>query len=141
MRWLSKLASAQVARAESAVATAPFHFRNPTRLIIACAFALSFIVLSSASFIVYSLRHRVLAENEQTLSNSALIIAKQIEQILNAVENVQKGFYDDLSRLPVVNEQTIENDLRRLDVHLKLRDKAGGMPYVSSLDISTRKAT
>ena len=48
---------------------------------------------------------------------------------------MQKGFYEDLSRLPTVNEETIENDLGRLDVHLKLRDKAVGVPFVDSLAI------
>ncbi len=135
VRWLSKLASAQVARAQSAAAPGPLHFSDPTRLIVICAFTLALIVVISASFIIYNLRHRALAENEQTLSNSALIIAKQMEQTFAAVETVERGFYEDLSRLPVINEETIERDLRGLDVHLKLRDKAAGVPYVDALAI------
>jgi diguanylate cyclase (GGDEF)-like protein/PAS domain S-box-containing protein len=138
VRWLSKLAS-QVARADNAAAPSPFRGSDPARLIIICALTLAFIVVSSASFIIYGTRHRALAVNEQSLSNSALIIAKQIEQILNAVENVQKSFYEDLTRPPTVSEGTFENDLRRFDVHLKLGDKAGGMPYVSTLAIFNAK--
>ncbi len=111
------------------------HFFDPARLIFICAVTLALIFVSSAALIAHNLRHRALAENEQALSNSALIIAKQIEQIFNAVEHAQKGFYEDLSRLPAINEEAIEGDLRRHDVHLKLRDKAGGMPYVGSLAI------
>ena len=84
---------------------------DPARLIVVCAITLSLIVAGSAALITYNLRHRALVENEQALSNSALIIAKQIEQTFTAVEAVQKGFYDDLSRLPAINEQTIESDL------------------------------
>jgi len=111
------------------------NFFDPARLVIICAITLTLIVVGSAALITYNLRHRALVENEQSLSNSALIIAKQIAQTFTAVEAVQKGFYEDLSRLPTVNEETIENDLGRLDVHLKLRDKAVGVPFVDSLEI------
>ena len=111
------------------------NFFDPARLVIICAVTLTLIVIGSAALITYNLRHRALVENEQALSNSALIIAKQIAQTFTAVEAVQKGFYEDLSRLPTVNEETIENDLGRLDVHLKLRDKAVGVPFVDSLAI------
>ena len=108
---------------------------DPGRLVVVCAITLTLVVVGSAALITYNLRHRALVENEQALSNSALIIAKQIAQTFTAVEAVQKGFYEDLSRLPTVNEETIENDLGRLDVHLKLRDKAMGVPFVDSLAI------
>jgi diguanylate cyclase (GGDEF)-like protein/PAS domain S-box-containing protein len=111
------------------------NFFDPARLIVVCAITLTLIVAGSAALIIYNLRHRALVENEQALSNSALIIAKQIAQTFTAVEAVQKGFYEDLSRLPTVDEETIENDLGRLDVHLKLRDKAIGVPFVDSLAI------
>ena len=133
MRLLSKLASAYFARART-TAAASNHF-DPARLIVVCATTLSLIVVGSAALIAYNLRHRALVENEQALSNSALIIAKQIEQTFTAVEAVQKGFYEDLSRLPTINEKTFEDDLGRIDVHLKLRDKAIGVPFVDSLGI------
>jgi diguanylate cyclase (GGDEF)-like protein/PAS domain S-box-containing protein len=111
------------------------NFFDPRRLIVVCAVTLTLVVAASAALITYNLRHRALVENEQALSNSALIIAKQIAHTFTAVETVQKGFYEELSRLPTVNEETIENDLGRLDVHLKLRDKAMGVPFVDSLAI------
>jgi diguanylate cyclase (GGDEF)-like protein/PAS domain S-box-containing protein len=111
------------------------NFFDPVRLIVVCAITLTLVVAGSAALITYNLRHRALVENEQTLSNSALIIAKQIAQTFTAVEAVQKGFYEDLARLPLINEETFENDLGRLDVHLKLRDKASGVPFVDSLAI------
>jgi diguanylate cyclase (GGDEF)-like protein/PAS domain S-box-containing protein len=111
------------------------NFFDPAQLIVVCAITLALIVAGSAALITYNLRHRALVENEHALSNSALIIAKQIEQTFTAVEAVQKGFYEDLSRLPAINEQTIENDFGGLDVHLKLRDKAVGVPFVDSLAI------
>ena len=135
MRWLSKLASAQFARAQTtATPTASNHF-DPARLSVVCAITLTLIVLGSAGLIVSSLHNRAISESERALSNSSLIVAKQFEQTFTAVEAVQKGFYEDLSRLHLLNERSIATELGRHDVHLKLRDKVGGMPYVGSLAI------
>jgi PAS domain S-box-containing protein len=111
------------------------NFFDPARLIIVCAITLTLVVLGSAGLIVSSLHNRAIAESERALSNSSLIVAKQFEQTFTAVEAVQKGFYEDLSRLHLLNERSIATELGRHDVHLKLRDKVGGMPYVGSLAI------
>ena len=102
---------------------------------------LALIVVGSAGLIVSSLYNRAVSENESALSNSSLIVAKQIEQTFAAVEAVQGGLYVDLSRLRTINERSIETELARYDVHLKLRDKAGGMPYVGSLAIINTRGT
>ena len=93
MRWLSRLATAQVGRAQTTAVPSASNFFDPARLIIVCALTLALIVAGSAALITYNLRHRALVENEQSLSNSALIIAKQIAQTYTTVEAVQKGFY------------------------------------------------
>src|SRR6478672_1723135 len=131
--WLSKLMSAQFARA-SDTAT-PAKFFSLERLFLVCAVTLALIVVGSASLIVLNLRDRVIYENERALTNSTLIIAKQIEQAFAAVEGVQKEFSEDISRLPGVSRETFETSISRYDVHLKLRDKAVGIPYVGSLII------
>ena len=108
-------------------------------MIIACAVTLAVIVIITASFIAYNLRTRAMSENAQALSSSALIVAKQIEQTFTAVQAVQQRFRDDLSVLPVVDGETITREYSRHAVHLKLRDKAAGMPYVGSLAIVDAK--
>jgi diguanylate cyclase (GGDEF)-like protein/PAS domain S-box-containing protein len=131
-RWFPKLANVHAA---NAAVSSKLKLIGPMRLIVVCAVVLSVVVVSSAGLFVYNLHNRIISENERTLSNSALILAKQIEQTFTTVETVQSGFIDDLFRLPVVNTETIESQLARYDVHLKLRDKAAGMPYVGSLTI------
>ena len=121
------------------MATPALNFFSPVRLIVACAVTLALIVVGSASLIAYNLRTRAMSENAQALSNSALIVAKQIEQTFTAVQAVERRFHDDLSGLPVIDSETIEREYRRHAVHLKLRDKAGGMPYVGSLGIFNAK--
>ena len=124
----------QVAGVSDASAPSPKFF-SPERLIIVCAVALGIIVVVCAGLIAFNLRNRVFSESERALANSALIIAKQIAQTFAAVEAVEKGFADDTSRMPGITKNTFEKQLGRYDVHLKLRDKADGMPYVSSLII------
>jgi Cache domain len=131
--WLSKLMSAQFARA-SDTAT-PAKFFSLERLFLVCAVTLALIVVGSASLIVLNLRDRVTYENERALTNSTLIIAKQIEQAFAAVEAAQKEFTEDVSRLRGVSRKTFETSISRYDVHLKLRDKAVGIPYVGALII------
>jgi diguanylate cyclase (GGDEF)-like protein/PAS domain S-box-containing protein len=135
VRWLSRLASAHYARKQHSGSASALNFFSPTRLIIACAVTLSIIVVTSASLIVYNLRNRAVSENEQALSNSALIVAKQIEQTFTAVQAVQESFRNELAHLPAVTSEIITNEYRRYDVHIKLRDKAGGMPYLGSLAV------
>jgi diguanylate cyclase (GGDEF)-like protein/PAS domain S-box-containing protein len=135
VRWLSKLASAQLVRAQATTTPNASNYFDPARLSIVCAITLTLIVLGSAGLIVSSLHNRAIFENERALSNSSLIVAKQFEQTFTAVEAVQKGFYEDLSRLHLLSERSIATELGRYDVHLKLRDKVGGMPYVGSLAI------
>ncbi|HKS86434.1 MAG TPA: EAL domain-containing protein [Pseudolabrys sp.] len=135
MRWLSRLASAQYAREKNSKPNATLNFFSPSRLIVACAVTLSLIVVVCASLVIYNLRSRAMTENEVTLSNSALIVAKQIEQTFTAVRSVERSFHNDVSSLPVIDRETIEKEYRRYPVHLKLRDKAGGMPFVGSLGV------
>jgi diguanylate cyclase (GGDEF)-like protein/PAS domain S-box-containing protein len=134
LRWFPKSVSARGTGASDAPAPSSKFF-SPERLIIVCAITLAIIVVGSASLIVFNLRNRIFSENERALTNSSLIIAKQIEQTLAAVEAVQKGFSDDISRLPGISKKTFEQQLGSYDVHLKLRDKVGGMPHVGSLII------
>ena len=121
------------------MATPALDFFSPVQLIVAGAVTLALIVVGSAGLIAYNLHARAISENAQALSNSALIVAKQIEQTFTAVQAVERRFHDDLSALPVIDSQTIEREYTRHAVHLKLRDKAGGMPYVGALAIFNAK--
>jgi PAS domain-containing protein len=139
VRWISRLASAQNTHPSNGAATPALNFFSPVRLIVACAITLAMIVVVGAGLIAYNLRTRAMSENALALSNSALIVAKQIEQTFSAVQAVERRFHDDLSGLPVIDSETIEREYKRHAVHLKLRDKAGGMPYVGSLAIFNAK--
>ena len=110
-------------------------FFSLQRLILICVITLAIIVVSSAGLIIYNLRDRVIAENEAALTNSALIIAKQIEQTFTGMEVLQREFAEDISRASGINKATFDSQLSRYDFHLKLRDKIAGIPYVGALII------
>ena len=131
---LAKLLSAKFSRATGTSASSSKFF-SPGRFILVCAATLAIITVSSAGLIVYNLRNRVITENERALTNSALIIAKQIEQTFTAMEVLQKEFSEEVLRAPGISKKTFDSQHSRYDVHLKLRDKAGGIPYVGALII------
>src|SRR5215831_1072310 len=134
LQWFPKAVTEQVAGASDApIATSRFF--TPERIIIACAITLSIVVIGSAAFIAYSLHGRFLSENERSLTNSSLIIAKQIEQSFAAVGVVEEGFSEDIIRLTKGGRKTFQQQFRTYDMHLKLRDKAAGLPYVGALMI------
>src|SRR5689334_6554614 len=132
--WLSRLGSTRFARVPDTAGPAAKFF-TLQRLILICVITLAMIVVSSAGLIVYNLRGRVIVENEAALTNSALIIAKQIEQTFTGMGVLQKEFSEDISRSPGISKSTFDSQLGRYDVHLKLRDKVAGIPYVGALII------
>ena len=92
------------------MATPALDFFSPVQLIVTGAVTLALIVVGSAGLIAYNLHTRAMSENAQALSNSALIVAKQIEQTFKAVQAVERRFHDDLSALPVIDSETIERE-------------------------------
>lgn len=104
---LAKLLSAKFARATDTSASSKFF--SPGRFIIVCAVTLAIITVGSAGLIVYNLRNRVVTENERALTNSALIIAKQIEQTFTAMEALQKEFSEEISRAPGISKKTLDS--------------------------------
>lgn len=128
-------AFARFAPGESASIAPRFKLIGPIRLTIVGAVLLSIVVASSAGLFLSNLRNRILAENERNLSNSASILAKQIEHIFTAVESVQKSIIEQIAVFGDADSKNAQLQLSRHDVHLKLRDKAAGMPYVGSLTV------
>ncbi len=124
-------------RAFGAVASVKSAFRHfgPIRVTIFGATLLSLFVVASSGLFLLDLRNRALAENERDLSNTTLIVARQIEQLFAAVEGVQKEIAADATFTGGLIRKDDTRDLSSHDIHIKLRDKAAGMPYIGSLII------
>jgi diguanylate cyclase (GGDEF)-like protein/PAS domain S-box-containing protein len=123
------------ARAAEAMTSAGAKYGGPVRIVAACAAVLSFIVVSSAAVVFLNLRDRVISDVQNSLLNSSLILAKQIEQTIATVQAVQKDFDDDLLFASVSETPAADNQLGRYTLHQRLRHVVGGMPYVASLAI------
>lgn len=112
-----------------------FNGAGPIRLTIVCAVSLSLIVVGLTVLFLADLRKRTMDDNERALANTAVIVAKQIEYIFATVENVQKDIVADTAAFGIFSKKNGESKLSNYDLHLKMRDKAAGMPYVGSLTV------
>jgi signal transduction histidine kinase/DNA-binding response OmpR family regulator len=106
---------------------------GPTRLTIACAIALSAVIAAGTGLFLSTSRSRALVENQRELANTALILARQIESVFSAVATVQSGTLEQIADFGGMANEAAERRMARHDVHIKLRDKAAGMPFVGSL--------
>ena len=131
--WFPEPVSTQAGALDAPAPSSKFF--NLQWLIVVCAVTLVIIAVGSAGLIAFNLHTRVLSENERALTNSARIIAKQIEQAFAAAEAVQKRLADDIANTPGINRKTFDQLFGSYDVHLKLIDKAAGVPYVGGLVI------
>jgi hypothetical protein len=131
----SASASAQFASAASASAAPSTRSIGPIRLTIVCAVLLSIVIVVGAGLFLVNLRNRVIAENERYLSNTALIVAKQIEQIFTKVESVQKAIIEETADFGIIDAADLHHQLSRHEFHLKLLDMAAGLSHVGSLTI------
>src|SRR5262249_5732014 len=111
---------------------------DPVRAIIACAVMVSAAIAIGTSFFIAALHHRVLAESKRELANTALILAKQIQGVFSALGEVQADFLQQTEGLEALAGDHQEQ-LAGKAMHLKLRDKAIGMPFVGSLTLVNRQ--
>jgi diguanylate cyclase (GGDEF)-like protein/PAS domain S-box-containing protein len=127
--------SKQLAFAASASVASRFKVVGPVRLIIVCAVLLSMAIITGAYLFLFSLHDRVRVENERILSNTAFILAKQLEQVFTTAESVETGIINQIAVLGIITADDLDHQLSRYEFHLKLHDSAAGMPYVGSLTV------
>ena len=106
---------------------------GPIRLTIICAVALSAVIATGTGLFLSTLHSRVMVENQRELANTALILARQIESVFSAVETVQNGILEQISEFGGTDWP--DRQMSSHEMHLKLRDRAAGMPFVGSLTI------
>jgi diguanylate cyclase (GGDEF)-like protein/PAS domain S-box-containing protein len=108
---------------------------NPIWLIIIFAGLLSIAVVIASGLFLSNLRDRTFASNEQTLSNTALIVTEQLEHTFTTVATVQNEIIKQTADFANLGENGFKRALSGHDFHVKLRDKASGMPYVGALTV------
>jgi diguanylate cyclase (GGDEF)-like protein/PAS domain S-box-containing protein len=126
-------------RAASAALKFKFNPAGPIRLTIVCAVLLSVIVAVGIGLFLSTLRDRELASNEETLSNTALIVSEQIENLFTTVSTVQREIVQQTADFTNLGEDGFEREVSSYNFHVKLRDKVSGMPYVAALMVFNAK--
>src|SRR3954463_370208 len=111
---------------------------TPVRLAVAFAVLMALGIVVGTGVFVLDLRHRTIAEASNRLSSMALIIAKQFEERFATIEQVQKDIADQ-QIIKSLLETGEAGTLPAHDLHLRLRDKAAGMPFVGSLILINRQ--
>jgi hypothetical protein len=127
---IGKWASRQIATVAKALANAKVRNLDPVRLIVASAILLSACAAIGTGLYLVDLRNRAIADQERSLANTALIVAKQIEHIFTTVESVQGDIIARAVDAGKAGQDSFERQLASFDNYVKLRDKAAGMPYV-----------
>jgi signal transduction histidine kinase/CheY-like chemotaxis protein/HPt (histidine-containing phosphotransfer) domain-containing protein len=107
---------------------------NPNRFTITCATIVAIIIAIGTGLFLSTLRDRILAENERELANTALILARQVESVFAAVEDTHNGTVDHIAELGTASGD-LDAAMARKEVHVKLRDRATGMPFIGSLTL------
>lgn len=108
---------------------------GPIRLTIVCAALLSALVAIGTCLYLFDVRNRALASNEQTLANTVLIVSKQIERVFTTVATVQEEIVEQAADVAKSGTRAFDVQMSRHELHVMLRDKAAGMPFVGALTV------
>lgn len=98
-----------------------------------CAVLLGIIAILTAAYFLSSQRERSLAESERQLATTAQILSRQLGYMFDAIESVQEELIGEPGYFWDGSADRFDGYFAGQDVHLKLRDKNLGMPYVGSL--------
>src|SRR5690606_38943219 len=105
---------------------------GPMRLTVICAAILAALIVATSAYFFSNLRDHVLTENRRQLENTASLLAQQIGHLFDAVRSVHAEVVTLVSSETPLHGEFLRQ-LTGYEVHLKLRDKIAGMPYVGSL--------
>jgi diguanylate cyclase (GGDEF)-like protein/PAS domain S-box-containing protein len=108
---------------------------RPITLPIVCAVALIMAIAAGTSILLFHFRDRALADGERELTNTALILAEQSDQVFQAVDMVDKSIIEQMQSRGIISSEDFERQMSGQDMHLMLKDKISGLPYVASVSL------
>src|SRR6266851_708863 len=108
---------------------------RPIILPVACAIALITAIAAGTSILLFHFRDRALADSERQLSNIALILAEQSDRSFQAVEVIQKSLIEQMQSRGSISSDDYERQMSGQDVHLMLKERISGLPYVANVSV------
>lgn len=107
----------------------------PTRLAVISAILLMVGVVTAIGLFLANLRTRALNENSRVLANTALIIAKQVDLLLDPTEAIQRSLHDHFSAFETLDESAFHRSISKYDIHLMLRDKVASTRHIGAISL------
>ncbi|HJY18882.1 MAG TPA: hypothetical protein VJ353_14710, partial [Xanthobacteraceae bacterium] len=103
-------------------------WRNrPIRYLILCGMTLIAAIVIGTAIMADNLRDRALRESERDLTNTALILAGQIDQSFQAVDLVQSSVIEKIQALGIASSDDYARRMSGEDVHQMLRTSTSGL--------------
>jgi PAS domain S-box-containing protein len=103
------------------------------KLIVLCGFALTVATVLVTAALVVHFRDRELADTRRELSNTALVLAEEIDRTFESLELVQTSLIERMKSLGIDSGEDLERVMSGRDVHLMLKDKISGLPHVGAI--------
>src|SRR5262249_15921930 len=89
-------------------------------------------VVLTISLILSNLRDRAIAENEQQLLTTAVVLSRQAARDFQAQELVELALIERMETLAIVSSELYARAMSGHDPHLMLRDKLSGFPHIEA---------
>jgi diguanylate cyclase (GGDEF)-like protein len=111
-------------------------WRNrPIRYLILCGMTLIAAIVIGTAIMADNLRDRALRESERDLTNTALILAGQIDQSFQAVDLVQSSVIEKIQALGIASSDDYARRMSGEDVHQMLRTSTSGVTQIYALSL------
>jgi diguanylate cyclase (GGDEF)-like protein/PAS domain S-box-containing protein len=105
---------------------AAWHNR-PIRYLILCGVLIIAAIVAATAMMVGNLRDRALSDSERELSNTALILAEQLDRSFQAIDLVQTSIIEKIQALGIASSEDYARRMSGQDVHLMLKASTSGL--------------
>lgn len=106
---------------------------GPLRVLYACTFLIIALLMAAESAVILNMRESTLRTTETNLTNISLALAEQANRSMQGLDLVLTSLNDFLGTEGVVDGATYEQKMADHRVHLLLKEKLTGLPYINAV--------
>jgi diguanylate cyclase (GGDEF)-like protein/PAS domain S-box-containing protein len=106
---------------------------RPIAFLIGSGIALIVAVAFGIAITIINLRESALTDSKRELGNTALLIAKHVEQQIEELELVQNGIVEQIQSLGVVSNEDLERKMSGEEVQLQFIHRISGFSHINTL--------
>jgi len=105
------------------------------RWLLLCGVLLIAVIAVGTAMMVDQFRERALVNSERELKNTAVLLAKHLDQEFEELELVQNTLVEQMRSTAIASREDYERQMSGQDVHLMLRAKIQALSHVDSLSL------